>query len=70
LIRTTTERPLETLVTLTREPIGSEREAAVSSLGLKTSPLLVRRPLNSTPYHDALTTWPGGAAPRAVVGSS
>jgi hypothetical protein len=38
---------LETLVTLTREPIGSEREAAVSSLGFYNSPLLVGRPLSS-----------------------
>src|SRR5580700_3421765 len=70
LIRTTTARPLETLVTLTREPIGSEREAAVSSLGLNTSPLLVRRPLSSAPYHDAVTTWDRGAAVNGAVGGA
>ena len=58
-IRTTTERPLSGFVTRTREPIGSVFEAAVSALGLKASPSLVKCPTNPGPYQDATSSFPG-----------
>jgi hypothetical protein len=40
-MRTFTERPVAGLVTMTVEPIGKLREAAVRALGLYGSPLAV-----------------------------
>ena len=67
-IRTTTERPLPVFVTRTREPIGRVLDAAVSSLGLKVSPSLVRCPTNPGPYQDATSSLPreGGGEQLAV----
>jgi hypothetical protein len=42
-------------ITRTIDPIGIVVEAAVSLFGLKRSPLLVRRPANRGPYHEACT---------------
>lgn len=52
---TTTERSVERSVTRTRDPNGKVLEAAVSLFSLKTWPLLVRRPSNPGPYHEAVT---------------
>lgn len=60
-MRTTTERRLLTFVILTSEPSAKVREAAVSRRWSKISPLLVRRPWNLGPYHEA--TMIGGRTP-------
>src|SRR5262245_21215704 len=44
LMRTTTDRPVRTFITLTLVPNGSERWAAVNPCGLKRSPLAVFEP--------------------------
>jgi hypothetical protein len=50
LIRTFTERPVAGLVTITEEPIGKVREAAVKASGSYGSPLAVRRPAYAAPW--------------------
>src|SRR5690606_36188908 len=54
LMRTTTDRPLSRLVTVTSELNGSSLCAAVSWLGSKISPVAVRRPAKPGPYQDAI----------------
>src|SRR5262245_39661251 len=56
LIRTSTERPLVRLVTMVREPSGSDGCAAVSSFWSKISPLAVRLPWKPGPYQEAMPT--------------
>jgi hypothetical protein len=72
LTLTTTELPVERLVTRIRDPRGKVLDAAVKLCSLKTSPLVVRRPLNPGPYHEALTICDGlegaAAAGRDVAG--
>jgi len=60
LIRTFTDLPFSGFVTLTTEPIGSVLEAAVSALGLYTSPLVVFCPVRPGPYHEAFMIWLAG----------
>jgi hypothetical protein len=55
-IRTLIERPLFTFVTLTVEPRGRVRDAAVKFFGSKLSPLLVQLPANLVSYPEAVTT--------------
>ena len=55
LTLTFTDFPFRGLVTLTTEPSGNVREAAVSSLGLNLSPLVVLRPAKPFPYHEAFS---------------
>ena len=50
LIRTFTERPVVGLVTITEEPIGKVREAAVKASGSYGSPLAVRCPAYAPPW--------------------
>ena len=49
LTRTTTLRPLRTLVTRSRVPKGNRRWAAVKASGLNRAPLAVRRPRKRSP---------------------
>jgi hypothetical protein len=70
-IRTVTVRPFLGFSTLTIDPSGSVLDAAVIRLGSKRSPLVVGRPANSVPYHEALTKWArglGGGAGAYVIG--
>src|SRR5207248_5197563 len=41
-------------------PSGTVTDAAVNRCGLKGSPLVVMRPANPGPYHDASTSWAMG----------
>src|SRR5262249_6862326 len=66
LIRTSTERPFSGLVTTTREPSGRVFDAAVMAFWLKRSPVVVRRPLNPGPYHEASSCRGLGAGRGAV----
>ena len=50
LMRTFTERPVAGLVTITEEPIGKVRDAAVKAFGSYGSPLAVRCPAYSSPW--------------------
>ena len=61
LIRTFTERPVAGLVTITEEPIGKLRDAAVKASGSYGSPLAVRCPAYSSPRYEALTALDGFA---------
>src|SRR5829696_3889451 len=57
LMRTTTERPVRSLVTRTREPKGKLLCAAVRARVLKRSPLAVFLPWKPGPYQDAPPLW-------------
>src|SRR3954452_9225105 len=59
LMRTTTERPVRSLVTRTLAPNGSVLWAAVRSLVLNRSPLAVRLPWKPGPYQEAAPLWIG-----------
>src|SRR3954454_10093218 len=72
LMRTTTDFPLCSLVTLTLVPNGRVLWAAVRSLVLKVSPIAVRLSWKPGPYQEAAPVWIGlvssaaaGVAPRA-----
>src|SRR5207247_2175574 len=66
LTRTTTERPLARFVTRTWVPMGNERDAAVSACGSNRSPLAVRLPWHSAPYHDAIPASTGFETPTRL----
>src|SRR5215203_4035641 len=74
-MRTTTERPVRSFVTRTREPNGKLLCAAVRAWVLKRSPLAVRLPWKPWPYQDAPPLWMGLAsaveiAPHALPKTS
>src|SRR5690242_9234717 len=56
-MRTTTERPVRSLVTRTLVPNGRLRCAAVRARVLKRSPLAVFLPWKPGPYQDAPPLW-------------
>src|SRR3954447_2271911 len=58
-MRTTTERPVRSLVTRTLVPNGRVLCAAVRSLVLKRSPVAVRLPWKPGPYQEAAPVWIG-----------
>jgi hypothetical protein len=70
LTRTVTVRPLRGLVTLSRVWNGRVGCAAVSSLGLKRSPLAVRWPRSSRPYHEAMPREQLGAFSQTTTGAA
>src|SRR3954451_12711314 len=57
LMRTTTDLPVRSFVTRTRDPNGRVLWAAVRALVLNRSPLAVRFPWKPGPYQDAAPVW-------------
>src|SRR3954451_6997413 len=58
-MRTTTDLPVRSLVTKTREPKGKLLCAAVRAWVLNRSPLAVRLPWKPGPYQEAAPLWIG-----------
>src|SRR5215204_6226984 len=65
-MRTTTERPVRSFVTRTREPKGKLLCAAVRARVLNRSPFAVRLPWKPGPYQEAPPLWIGLASAAEI----